>query len=110
LLEETMKSQRIPDTDSIEELAKFWDTHDLTDFGDQLEEVRRRVFKRRNESTVAIDLTPKEAQDLKRLADFEGTQEAKLVRRWVRQKLRESLPQKPPNKLLQPSAQKTRRG
>ncbi len=33
-----MKSQ-IPQTDSIRELAHFWDTHDLTDFDDQLEEV-----------------------------------------------------------------------
>ena len=104
-----MKSQRIPNTDSIEELAKFWDTHDLTDFEDQLEELRGSVFKRRKESTVAIDLTAKEAHELKRLAESEGTQETTLVRRWVRQKLRESSTAKPPNKPLQPSAQKTRR-
>lgn len=104
-----MKSKRIPDTDSIEELAKFWDTHDLTDFEVQLEEVRRPVFKRLKESTVAIDLTPEEAKDLKRLADSEGTQEATLVRTWIRQMLRESSLRKPPNKPLQPPAQKTRR-
>ena len=104
-----MKSQRIPETDSIEELAKFWDTHDLTDFEDQLERVRG-VFKRRKESTVAIDLTPKEAQDLKRLAESAGIQEAALVRKWVREKLRESSLRMPPNKPLQPPAQKTRRG
>jgi CopG antitoxin of type II toxin-antitoxin system len=107
-VEEDMKSQRIPDTDSIEELAKFWDAHDLTDFEDQLEEVRVPVFRRRKEATVAIDLTPKEAQDLKRLAASEGTKEATLVRRWVRQKLRESSLHKPPNKPLQPTAQKRR--
>ena len=33
-----MRKQKLPDTDSIEELAKFWDTHDLTDFKDDLEE------------------------------------------------------------------------
>ena len=108
-VEATMKSQRIPETDSIEELAKFWDTHDLTDFEDQLEKVRG-VFKRRKESTVAIDLTPKEAQDLKRLAESAGIQEAALVRKWVREKLRESSLRMPPNKPLQPPAQKTRRG
>jgi hypothetical protein len=109
-MEKTMKSKRIPDADSIEELAKFWDTHDLIDFEVQLEEVRRPVFKRLKESTVAIDLTPKEAKDLKRLADSEGTQEATLVRTWIRQMLRESSLRKPPNKPLQPPAQKTRRG
>jgi len=108
-VEETIKSQRIPDTDSIEGLAKFWDTHDLTDFDDQLEEVRRRVFKRRKESTVAISLTPKEAQNLRRLAESEGTEEAKLVHSWARQKLRESL-HRQPNKSLQPAGQNPRPG
>jgi len=30
--------------DSIEKLAEFWDTHDLTDFEDELEEVTEPVF------------------------------------------------------------------
>jgi hypothetical protein len=32
--------------DSIHELAQFWDTHDLTDFEDELEEVTEPVFER----------------------------------------------------------------
>jgi len=44
-----MTSQRIPNTDSIEELARFWDTHDLTDFQAELQEVRTPVFSRRKE-------------------------------------------------------------
>jgi hypothetical protein len=38
-----MKARKIPKTDSIEELARFWDTHDLTDFEDQLEDVSERI-------------------------------------------------------------------
>ena len=53
---------------------------------------------------------PKEAQALKRMARSEGVQEALLVREWVREKLRGSLSNKPPNKALQPSARRTRRG
>lgn len=34
-------------TDSIEELAKFWDSHDLTDFEYQLQEVTDPVFERK---------------------------------------------------------------
>jgi hypothetical protein len=34
-----MKKFRFPKTDSIEQLAEFWDTRDLTDFEDELEEV-----------------------------------------------------------------------
>jgi len=102
-----MRSQSIPDTDSILELSRFWDTHDLTDFEDQLEVVHKRVFARRKEATVAIALTPKEAAALKRLAQSEGVKEATLVHTWVREKLRASSFKKLP---LQPSPQKTRRG
>ena len=102
-----MRPQRIPNTDSIEELSKFWDTHDLTDFEDQLEEVHAPVFGHRKESTLAVALTLKEAQALSRLAQSEGVEETKLVRKWVREKLRASSFKRPPNKPLQPSAQKT---
>lgn len=33
-----MSDRMIPKTDSVEELAQFWDTHDLTDFEDELED------------------------------------------------------------------------
>ena len=36
-MEEPMSTNKIPQTDSIHELAQFWDTHDLTDFEEQLE-------------------------------------------------------------------------
>jgi len=105
-----MTTPRIPNTDSIDELARFWDEHDLTDFEDDLEEVSTRIFSRRKETTVAVALTPKEAQALRRLADAEGINEPKLVRDWIREKLRSSSRKRPPNKALQPSAQKPRRG
>ncbi len=109
-MEKTVRSQRIPDTDSIEELSRFWDTHDLTDIEDQLEEVRTPVFGRGEAATFAIALKPREVQALKRMARSEGVQEAMLVREWVREKLRGASANKPPNKALQPSARKTRRG
>ena len=40
-LEETMMTE-IPRTDSIQELAAFWQRHDVTDFEDELEEATRR--------------------------------------------------------------------
>ena len=41
-----MKKPRPPRTDSIQKLAEFWDTHDLTEFEDELEEVSEPVFVR----------------------------------------------------------------
>ena len=109
-MEEEMKPERIPSTDSIEELSKFWDTHDLTDFEDDLEEVHAPVFARPREHTVAVELTSKEAQRLSRLARSEGLEETRLVRKWVREKLRIVSTEREPNKRLQPSTAKTRRG
>jgi hypothetical protein len=56
----------IPKTDSIEELARFWDSHDLTDFDDQLEVSAEPVFER--EAVINIHLPYEEAESLKRLA------------------------------------------
>lgn len=45
-VERLMKKRKLPKTDSIQELAEFWDTHDLTDFEDELEEVHEPIFQR----------------------------------------------------------------
>jgi hypothetical protein len=38
-----MKKSKLPKTDSIQGLAEFWDSHDLTEFEDELEEVAEPV-------------------------------------------------------------------
>ena len=73
----------LPKTDSISELAKFWETHDLTDFEEELEEVQEPVFARGERLT--IDLSPAEAQALHKLAADSGVSDSTLVSRWVRE-------------------------
>ena len=104
-----MKPQRIPDTDSIEELARFWDSHDLTDFEDQLEEIHAPVFVRGKKATFAIALTPEEVQTLRRIARSQGVKEPTLMREWVREKLRGTLSNKPPNKRVEPTRSRSRK-
>ena len=72
--------ENIPQTDSIRELANFWDTHDLTDFEDQLEEVSETVFER---STVKIHLQSDEVEAIRKLASSRGISHANLIREWV---------------------------
>ena len=84
-----MKARKIPQTDSIEELARFWDTDDLTDFEDQLEEVRAPVFERKSGSVVTVRLRPKEAEAVKRVANARGVSQATLLRQWVLEKLQD---------------------
>ncbi len=79
-----MKSQ-IPQTDSIRELAHFWDTHDLTDFEDQLEEVVGPAFQRR--TMVKIPLSPEEAKAIRQMAKSKGVESSELIRQWVLEKV-----------------------
>lgn len=80
-----MKKHKLPKTDSIEKLAKFWDTHDLTDFEDELEEVTEPVFVRR--ARIQIELQSPEAAAVKKIATSKGVSQAELIRHWVLEKL-----------------------
>lgn len=74
-----MNRTNIPQTDSIQELADFWDTHDLTDFEDELEEVTEPVF----ESLVFIQLKPEELEMIETLAKLRGISPVSLIREWI---------------------------
>ena len=75
---------KIPDTDSIRELAEFWDTHDVTDFEDTLEEVADPVFVR---TAVTVPLSADERAALRKIAAARGVDEVALVHEWVQEKL-----------------------
>lgn len=78
----------MPKTDSIQELARFWDTHDLTDFEDELEEVSEPVFE--GEAVVKVQLEPDEIEALNDLAKSKGVGAADLIREWVLEKIQVS--------------------
>jgi hypothetical protein len=80
-----MKTQRLPQTDSIQELAHFWDTHDLTDFEDELEEVNEPVFE--PATVIPLNLESDEAEAVRRIAQAKGIADAELIRGWVREKI-----------------------
>lgn len=85
-----MNMSKIPKTDSIEELARFWDTHDLTEFEDEMEEVQELVFDKGPQSVMRIRLYPDEVAALKRIAESRGINQTDLVKEWVSEKLRVS--------------------
>jgi predicted DNA binding CopG/RHH family protein len=85
-----MKSLKLPQIDSIEELARFWDTHDLTEFEEALEEVTKPVFERNSDTVIPLHLQPRELEAVKRVAQARGVAEAVLVHEWVLEKLHTS--------------------
>lgn len=83
-----MTKPKIPQTDSIQELAQFWDTHDMTDFEAELEEVSDSIFERRDVLAVPLPATDMEA--LKKLAKSRDVPVSELVLNWVMERLRAS--------------------
>ena len=80
-----MKKPKLPRTDSIQKLAEFWDTHDLTDFEDELEEVAEPVFV--GDTAIKIHLESREAAAVQQLAQAKGVSQEELIRAWVLQQL-----------------------
>jgi hypothetical protein len=63
-----MRGHGPPNTKSVEELARFWDSHDLTDVEQFLEEVDRPVFVRAKGASLTIELPPRKARRVKRIS------------------------------------------
>ena len=80
-----MKKSKLPKTDSIRELAEFWDTHDLTDFEDGLEVVAEPVFV--SGIAIKVPLESREAEAVEQMAQAKGISREDLVRAWVLQKI-----------------------
>ena len=64
-----MSRSEIPKTDSIQEMAQFWDAHDLTDFEAELGEVSNVVFAR--EDVLEVPLAADDMHALRELAATE---------------------------------------
>ena len=69
---------------TLEEIADFWDTHDLTDFEDQTHEVEIEVRAVRRERVV---LAPDLATKVDELARHQGVSVETLVNLWVAERL-----------------------
>lgn len=76
----------LPITDSINELAEFWDKHDITDFEDELEEVTEPVFQRDEE--IYVHLKHDELESLKKIAHQRGLKNTELIHEWIIEKLK----------------------
>ena len=80
-----VKGSKIPNTDSVQELAEFWDTHSVADCEEGLEEVAEPVFKR--DSSVTVPLEPDELHAIEAIAGSRGVETAELLRIWIQEKI-----------------------
>ncbi len=89
------KSRRKPDPIpekfiSFEALADFWDSHDLTDYEDKLEEVKYKIAKRPTHQFI-LSLSDKLTRELRIIVRREGVSMQTLVNLWVQERLQQNL-------------------
>jgi predicted DNA binding CopG/RHH family protein len=87
-VDEGQKANRIPQFASREEEAAFWDTHDFTDYQDELRPVQVRFAKNLSQG-ITVRLDPDSLQQLRAQAHEKGIGPSTLARMWILERLRQ---------------------
>jgi predicted DNA binding CopG/RHH family protein len=83
----TRPASRIPQFATREEEAAWWDTHDVTDYLDELKPIRVRFAKNLSEG-LTVRLDPQTMQEVRERARQQGIGPTTLIRMWVMERLR----------------------
>lgn len=85
------KKSRIPNFTNYSEEAKFWDTHNVTDFEDETEDVNI-VFElnKPRDETLIVRLQKDFKEKLEKTARSKGLNVSTLARMWLMEKLQTS--------------------
>jgi CopG antitoxin of type II toxin-antitoxin system len=87
------KKDPIPHNASREELAKFWDTHDFTDYLDELKPIKVKFAKKLSEEKLSEGVTVRlDAETLEKLetqAKKKRLGTTTLIRMWLLEHLEE---------------------
>lgn len=81
------RASRIPTFASREEEAEFWDTHDMTDYWDELKPVKLKVAKNLSRG-ITIRFDEETLEKLRRHAYEKGIGPTTLARMWILEHLR----------------------
>ena len=85
---ERKAKQPLPELQSRQEMAEFWDTHDFTDYMSEFKPVKAR-FARNLSQPISIRLDPETLTQLRSLAKEKGIGPTTLARMWILEHLRE---------------------
>lgn len=89
------KKNRIPKFKTLEEEANFWNTHEFTEFEDELEEVDI-VFElnKPRDETIVLRVQKEVKDRMDKLAKGLGLNLSTLARMWLMEKLQENIRRK----------------
>lgn len=85
-----MTDNKIPKFKTTAEEAKFWDTHDVTDFLSELKFTDTQFVKKprqKKEDTITIRVEPQIKEQLEILSINYGVNVSTLSRMWIMEKL-----------------------
>ena len=85
--------KKLPDMSgwSDEQIAQFWETHDSTDYLDQMEDVEVEVEVPQDYRVISLRLETKDIERVKHLARKKGVPYTVLLRMWIKEKLLEAV-------------------
>lgn len=86
MMQQSKPSRRIPDFAGRDEEAAFWDTHDITDYLDELEPVNVE-FAAKLSAGITISLPPEYLNKLHEQAEQQGVSSVTLAQRFVIERL-----------------------
>jgi predicted DNA binding CopG/RHH family protein len=75
---------------SDEQIAEFWETHDSTDYLDQMEDVELKQGIPQDYRVISLRLEAEDIERAKRLARRKGVPYTVLLRMWIKEKLAEA--------------------
>lgn len=83
-----MTKNKIPEFATIQEEALFWDTHDITDFLDELKPVKAVYTPGEKKEVMAIRIAPSLKTQVEQMAQNYDISSSSLIRMWIIDKLR----------------------
>ena len=83
-----MSKENIPEFKTIKEEALFWDTHDITDFLDELEPVKAVYTLGEKKEVMAIRVAPSLKKQIDDIARGYDISSSSLIRMWIVDRLR----------------------
>jgi len=91
--------RKIPHFKNLEDESRFWDTHSITDYLDELKEVNNlfllspglihKIKERATKKLVSIRLANWEIEKTKEIAKIKKTPYQKLMREWIDRGIRQ---------------------
>jgi len=93
MTQQQQQTSRIPRFKNSQEAADWWDTHDVTNYLDELKPVEIDFqLEKPKEENIVVRLQKPVKEQLERIARRKGLNISSLTRMWIMEKLQSTLP------------------